>query len=72
MAKILEEERIITAYNLSEDSRIIDYEPILRASEGEVVFRDTKESGLLSIRINPVMEESNGGKVSQFHLSAAG
>jgi len=22
--------------------------------------------------INPVMEESNGGKVSQFHLSAAG
>ena len=59
--KILEEERIITVYNLPEECRIIDQRIILRASEGEVVFRDTKESGLLSIRLNPVMEEEKGG-----------
>jgi hypothetical protein len=61
--KILEEERIITVYNLPEENRIIDHKIILRASEGEVVFKDTKESGLLSIRINPVMEERNGGRM---------
>jgi hypothetical protein len=61
--KILEEERTITVYNLQEENRIIDHKLILRASEGEVVFRDTKESGLLSIRINPVMEERNGGRM---------
>ncbi|HOL22182.1 MAG TPA: PmoA family protein [bacterium] len=59
--KILEEERIIVFYNLPRESRIIDQRLILRASEKEVVFKDTKESGLLSIRVNPVMEERAGG-----------
>jgi hypothetical protein len=59
--KILEEERIITIYNLPDDRRIIDHNLVLRASEGEVVFKDTKESGLLSMRVNPVMEGRNGG-----------
>ena len=59
--KLMEEERIITVYDLPEDSRIIDHRIILRATEGEAVFRDTKESGLLSIRVNPSMEERKGG-----------
>lgn len=59
--KILEEERIITVYNLPGDFRMIDHETILRATEGEAVFMDTKESGLLSIRLNPSMEERKGG-----------
>lgn len=59
--KILEEERIITIYNLPNDNRIIDQKIILRASEGEVVFKDTKESGLLSVRVYPSMEVRNGG-----------
>ncbi len=59
--KVLEEERVITVYNLPEECRIIDQKTTLRASEGEVVFKDTKESGLLSIRLNPVLEEKKGG-----------
>ncbi|MDD3726605.1 MAG: PmoA family protein, partial [Candidatus Ratteibacteria bacterium] len=59
--KILEEERIIFVYNLPADNRVIDQHLILRASENEVVFKDTKESGLLSIRVNPVMEGRAGG-----------
>lgn len=59
--KIMEEERIITIYNMPSDCRIIDQKLILRATEGEVVFKDTKESGLLSIRVSPSMEERRGG-----------
>lgn len=65
--KILEEERIILIYNLPADSRIIDHTIILRASEKEVVFKDTKESGLLSIRVNPSMEgRANGFMVNSY------
>ncbi|HOV21903.1 MAG TPA: PmoA family protein [bacterium] len=59
--KILQEERIITIYNLPKNIRIIDHKIILKATEGEVVFKDTKESGLLSIRVYPSMEVRNGG-----------
>ncbi|MCM8820817.1 MAG: PmoA family protein [Candidatus Omnitrophica bacterium] len=59
--KILEEERVIVIYNLPVGMQIIDHHLFLRASETETVFRDTKESGLLSIRVNPVMEERSGG-----------
>jgi len=59
--KILEEERIITIYNLPQESRIIDHKVILKATEGEVIFKDIKESGLLSVRVYPSMEVRNGG-----------
>jgi len=59
--KLMEEERIITVYNLKPDFRIIDHKIILKTTEGEAVFKDTKESGLLSVRVNPSMEERKGG-----------
>lgn len=59
--KILEEERIIVVYNLPVEKRMIDHRVVLRASEKEVVFKDTKESGLLSIRVNPEMEGNRNG-----------
>ncbi|HOL66367.1 MAG TPA: PmoA family protein [bacterium] len=65
--KILEEERTITVYALPADHRIIDHTIILRASEGEVVFKDTKESGLLSVRMNPCLEVRNGGRFENAH-----
>ncbi|MCK9265986.1 PmoA family protein [bacterium] len=65
--KILEEERIITVYNLPEDFRIIDHKIILNATEGETIFKDTKESGLLSVRLNPSMEERKGGRMVNAH-----
>jgi hypothetical protein len=61
--KILEEERIIKIYNMPMESRVIDHILILRATETEVVFKDTKESGLLSIRVNPEMEGRNKGLI---------
>ncbi|MCM8804986.1 MAG: PmoA family protein [Candidatus Omnitrophica bacterium] len=61
--KLLEEERIIKIYNLPSDNRIIDHTIILRATETEVIFKDTKESGLLSIRVNPEMEGRNTGLI---------
>jgi hypothetical protein len=61
--KILEEERIIKIYNMPPESRIIDHILILRATETEVIFKDTKESGLLSIRVNPEMEGRNKGLI---------
>ncbi|MCM8819137.1 MAG: PmoA family protein [Candidatus Omnitrophica bacterium] len=62
--KILEEERIIRIYNLPPEHRIIDHFTTLRATEGEVIFKDTKESGLLSIRVNPEMEGRNSGLIT--------
>ncbi|MCM8822449.1 MAG: PmoA family protein [Candidatus Omnitrophica bacterium] len=59
--KICEEERIITVYNMPASARIIDHFTILRASEGELIFRDTKESGLLSIRVMPSMQANQKG-----------
>lgn len=61
---ILEEERIIRIYNLPPENRIIDHKIILRSSEFEVVFKDTKESGLLSIRVHPEMEGRNKGLIT--------
>ncbi|MCM8767385.1 MAG: PmoA family protein [Candidatus Omnitrophica bacterium] len=61
--KLLEEERIIKIYNLPPESRIIDHTVILKATETEVVFKDTKESGLLSIRVHPEMEGRNTGQI---------
>ncbi|MCX7917382.1 MAG: PmoA family protein [bacterium] len=62
--KILEEERIIKIYNLPPEHRIIDHIIVLRATEGEVIFKDTKESGLLSIRVNPEMEGRRKGLIT--------
>ncbi len=59
--KVCEEERIITIYNMPAYARIIDHVMILRASEGELVFRDTKESGLLSVRVMPSMQANRQG-----------
>jgi len=59
--KICEEERIITVYNMPASARIIDHVVILRATEGELIFRDTKESGLLSIRVMPSMQADKQG-----------
>lgn len=59
--KICEEERIITVYNMPASARIIDHVTILKATEGELVFKDTKESGLLSVRVMPSMQANQYG-----------
>lgn len=59
--KICEEERIITIYNMSASARIIDHVTIIKATEGELIFKDTKESGLLSVRVMPSMQANQQG-----------
>lgn len=59
--KICEEERIIIVYNMPASARIIDHITILKATEGELVFKDTKESGLLSVRVMPSMQANRQG-----------
>lgn len=60
--KVLEEERIIKVYNLI-TSRIIDFEINFQATEGNIKFGDTKEGGILSIRVNPLIDADKSGLI---------
>ena len=60
--KVLEEERIIKVYNLV-TSRIIDFEINFQATERNIKFGDTKEGGILSIRINPLINADKSGLI---------
>jgi len=60
--KVLEEERTMRIYNLS-SCRIIDFEIDFRATEGNVKFGDTKEGGILSLRVNPLITVEKGGLI---------
>lgn len=61
--KILEEELTVSAYALPETGRILDFDVKLRATEGDVLFGDTKEGGTLSVRVHPSLEVKNGGRI---------
>ncbi len=60
--KVLEEERIIKVYNLI-TSRIIDFEINFQATEGSIKFGDTKEGGILSVRVNPLINANKSGLI---------
>lgn len=62
--KVLEEERSITVYNLSDLSRVIDLSVSFRATEGDVDFGDTKEGGICSIRVATSMDGNKGGLIT--------
>lgn len=69
----LDETRRAAFYASSGGSRLIDYTVTLHAAYGPVVLGDTKEAGLLSLRLASSMEEQrpNGGKIIN-SLGAAG
>ncbi len=50
-------------YNLPADAAILDLELTFIASVDDVRFGDTKEGGIISIRVNPSMNASDGGKI---------
>ena len=50
-------------YNLPEDAALIDLDLTFIASNGDVHFGDTKEGGIMSIRVHPSMNASDGGKI---------
>ena len=50
-------------YNLPEDAAILDLDLSFIASAGDVHFGDTKEGGIITIRVHPSMNASDGGKI---------
>ena len=46
-------------YALPEDRAIIDLDLTLLAEHGDVFFGDTKEGGIITVRVNPQMNASN-------------
>lgn len=61
--KQLTETRTYRFYKTSPDNRVIDARVVLKFSESDVMFGDTKESGILSLRIATSMDEVSGGKM---------
>jgi len=62
--RVLQDERVATFYRTS-NSRIIDFEIKLHASDGPVTFRDTKE-GMFGLRVASSMDvtRKKGGKIT--------
>lgn len=61
--KICEDERVLTVYD-TRSVRILDFEITIKASEGPLVFGDTKE-GTFGVRVATSMDvdRENGGKI---------
>lgn len=62
---IATDERALRIYLRDNGARMLDYEITVHASEGEIVFGDTKE-GAMALRLNPTLRLS--GKVGRGHI----
>lgn len=62
----MSERRVIRFYAAAGGMRLVDYTVTLHASEGRVVLGDTKEAGLLSIRVATSMDAAaaGGGRIT--------
>lgn len=60
---ILEEAREIRFYALPESQRLVDFAVRFTAGERPVLFGDTKEAGLLSVRVASSMDGSGRGRI---------
>jgi len=54
--KVMEERRCITIWGLPQGGRAIDFDLTFAATEGDVKFGDTKEGGLVSLRVAASIE----------------
>jgi hypothetical protein len=61
--KIVSEERQYLIYNTTPELRIIDLTVTFAATEGDVVFGDTKEGGIAAFRVNPVINADRHGEI---------
>ncbi|HRK33717.1 MAG TPA: PmoA family protein [Candidatus Hydrogenedentes bacterium] len=61
--KRFEELRTLRAYAVPGGSRLLDVVVSLRMTERTVTFKDTKEGGLLSVRVATSMEVNRGGRI---------
>jgi len=61
--KQFEEERVLRFFALPGGLRLFDLEVNFRMTQGPVTFRDTKEGGLVSVRVASAMDVRNGGRI---------
>ena len=61
--KLMSDRQNFRIYNTPETGTIIDLDLTLIASAGDVHFGDTKEGGIISVRVNPSMNASDSGKI---------
>jgi hypothetical protein len=62
-APLLRETRRLRFYNTGDERRLFDYEVTFAATEGDVTFGDTKEGGIISLRVATTMDGNKGGKI---------
>jgi len=62
--KIIEEERTITVYNTPDTRRLMDLSVVFRATRGDVSFGDTKEGGIIAVRVATTMDGERGGTIT--------
>ena len=60
---LMKDKQHFRIYNLPENGAIFDLDLSFIASEGDVHFGDTKEGGIMCIRVHPFMNASDGGKI---------
>ncbi|MBD3177523.1 MAG: hypothetical protein GF320_20320 [Armatimonadia bacterium] len=58
--KILDDRRVIRFYALDAGSRCVDFTYTLATGHDAVLFGDTKEGGMLSVRVNPQINAPTG------------
>ena len=68
--KLMSDRQNFRIYNTPETGAIIDLDLTFIASAGDVHFGDTKEGGIISIRVNPSMNASDGGKIENAYGGA--
>lgn len=55
--KVMEEDRAVTIWGTPDFARMIDFDITFKATEGDVKFGDTKEGGLVALRVAETMNE---------------
>jgi len=61
--KVMDEEREIKIYNLDNDEKIFDFNIKFKSNIDNVKFGDTKEGGIISVRVATSMDGDKGGKI---------
>jgi hypothetical protein len=61
--KVLEDRRALSVYALSEELRLLDLDLLLTASECDVRIGDTKEGGMLALRMACAIDGDHGGTI---------
>jgi len=61
--RLVDENRVIRLWNIPDKQWLIDYSTTLIANQGNVLLGDTKEAGMVSIRVRESMEVENGGRI---------